>query len=227
MGFLNDDILPVRGCSCSSGSQLIGVPCEVPTIDSQSSQILVGQANRYQGSSESIGIDSHSSFQQCSPVIFLPKTPSIQEAENSGRRPMNLLVQVSGETVILTRQESTWVALNCEHLKSQFPRIFRPDGNGNDFFRLVSLPDSANAYASIASVQPKSVCKLTKINLRFVRDSLANGVLSFVGAGANLADTLTKVRGDIEIFYHFGTAGYFSVSFLGREGARILRKMRT
>ena len=46
-----------------------------------------------------------------------------------------------------------------------------------EFFRIVTLTGCANAYAAIAPARPKSVCKLTKINLRYIRDSISNGIL--------------------------------------------------
>ena len=119
-----------------------------------------------------------------------------------------------------------WTSIICAKLSSDLRRIFRTSKSGSDFFRLVSLTDCANAYSSVLAIHPKSSCKLTKANLCFIRDSMSNGILSFVDADANLPDTLTKMHGNVKIFGKFRTSGHFSISFLGREGAKVLKRLK-
>ena len=71
------------------------------------------------------------------------------------------------------------------------------------YFRLVNLTDCANIYSSVLSLNPKTVDKLTKINLSYIRDAVSNGVLSFIDACANLADLGTRNSGNFKIFEVF------------------------
>ena len=77
---------------------------------------------------------------------------------------------------------------------------------------LVNLTDFANIYAAVSSLKPKSVCKLTKINLSYIRDAVSSGVLSFIDASPNLSDVGANSAGDVPIFR----------SFVGRGGSQFL-----
>ena len=94
------------------------------------------------------------------------------------------------------------------------------------YFRLVNLTDCASVYSSVLSLNPKTVGELTKINLSYIRDAVSNGVLSFVDACANLADLGTRNTGNSKIFTSFCRTGRFSISFVGRQGAKLLRNSK-
>ena len=70
------------------------------------------------------------------------------------------------------------------------------------------------------------MCRFAEINLAYVRDSLANGLLSFIDAIANIADVGAKIQGNEKILHHFCATEMFIISFLGREVSEILRPIQ-
>ena len=96
-------------------------------------------------------------------------------------------------------------------------RVFPSDRDGADFPRLIILADCAEAYSAISPVHHKSICRLTIINLAYSRDSLANGLVSFIDGGTNMSDVGTKISGSGQITsasailrypeFHFGPRG--------------------
>ena len=121
---------------------------------------------------------------------------------------------------------SQWLAFNPKSIFSEHDRIFRTNSDGSEFFRIIALTDCANAYSSVLSIQPKSFCRLSKINLCYIRDIISNGILSFIDAPANLSDVLTKLHGNVKIFNSFCTHNIFRISFLGRAGLKILQRLK-
>ena len=78
------------------------------------------------------------------------------------------MAEIGREVVILVCDEcALYTALGFKKLPIDFLRIPKTDQNGAGFFRVVSLADCANAYASVMSIQPRSADKITKINLCF------------------------------------------------------------
>ena len=66
--------------------------------------------------------------------------------------------------------------------------------------RVIGLTDSANAFSAISNIQPKSVGKLTKISLEFLRDTSDEAHMSFVDAPFNTADAGAKVNAHVNPF---------------------------
>ena len=159
-------------------------------------------------------------------IRFVSKSP-VQDSDKTKGRTTSFIVLMQEELVMVTRDEhSKWFGFSHRELAADHDRIFKSDFDGGDFFRLISLTDSANAYSAVLSIQPKSLCKLSKINLCYIRDIISNGVLSFVDAPTNLSDTLTKIHGNLKIFNSFCKNNYFHISFLGRAGSKILQRLK-
>ena len=119
-----------------------------------------------------VSADSHGSFDEnsCGRVQFLSR---VHTDSGGSRKTTSFLAVMRREVVMLTCDEcSLWTAIRCAKLSSDFRRIFRTSKSGSDFSRLVSLTDCANAYSSVLAIQPKSICKLTKVNLCFIRGSM-------------------------------------------------------
>ena len=114
-----------------------------------------------------------------------------------------------GKVMLTCDKCSQWSAFSCRELPGDYARIFKTARNGAEFRRDVSHTDCANAYSAVLAIQPKSMCKITKINLCFIRGRVPNGVLPFIDPRANLPDTLTKMNGNLEISVRFRNTGYF------------------
>ena len=83
--------------------------------------------------------------------------------------------------------------------------------------KVIGLTDSANAFSAISNIQPKSVDKLTKISLAFLRDISAEAHMSFIDAPFNIADAGTKVNANVAPFLKLCESRQFSLSFVGRK----------
>ena len=62
------------------------------------------------------------------------------------------------------------------------------------------------------------MCRFAEINLAYVRDSLADGLLSFIDAIANIAGVGAEIQGNGKTPHHFRATGVFGISFLGGGG---------
>ena len=103
--------------------------------------------------------------------------------------------------------------LSVHDVSNSFLRAANVSPIGSPYFTAVSLTDCDNAYSAVTSIKPRSACKITKINLSFIRDSSSHGVLSFIDAGANVSDVGAKPNGNTKLFQHLCNKGQFSISF--------------
>ena len=83
--------------------------------------------------------------------------------------------------------------------------------------KVIGLTDSANAFSAISNIQPKSVGKLTKISLAFLRDISAEAHMSFIDAPYNIADAGTKADANVAPFLKLCKSRQFSLSFAGAK----------
>ena len=95
--------------------------------------------------------------------------------------------------------------LECEVLTSQEdPQEYnRPLGlmkREMPPIKIIGLTDSANAYASVTNLQPRSADKLTRITLAFLRDLTSRVAYSFIDAHLNIADCGAKRNVNLGIF---------------------------
>ena len=161
---------------------------------------------------------------------FVGRVPSIEEWDRGGKTKSNmtlLLSSDSGGKVLVSGcrkcQCKTIFAVGTLSRKFSEITAVPPANEPFNYFRLVSLTDCANIYSAVLSLNPKSACKLTKINLSFVRDCMNFGVLSFIDASTNLSDVGTKTSGNLKILSTFFRTGHFKISFVGRQGVKLLQ----
>ena len=81
------------------------------------------------------------------------------------------------------------IYISPRELSAKFDRIWpvSPVSEAVQYLRMDNFPECANIYAGVLSLNPKSACTLTKINLGYIRDLVSSGVLSLIGDSANLA----------------------------------------
>ena len=156
---------------------------------------------------------------------FIGRVPSIEEWDRGGKAKSNMTILLSseqGDNVLVSgcRKCHCKTIFSVGTLSRNFSEITaaKPENDSFNYFRLVSLTDCANIYSAVLSLNPKSVCKLTKINLSFVRDCVNFGVLSFIDASTNLSDVGTKNSGNLKILNSFFRTDILKYhSSVGRE----------
>ena len=161
---------------------------------------------------------------------FIGRAPSIEEWGRGGKAKSNMTIPLSseqGDNILVSgcRKWHCKTIFFVGTLSRNFSEIaaVKPENGPFNYFRLVSLTDCANIYSAVLSLNPKSVCKLTKINLSFARGCVNSGALSFIDASTNLSDVGTKNSGSLEILNSFFRTGLFKISFVGRQGAKLLQ----
>ena len=100
---------------------------------------------------------------------------------------------------------------------------FRLSGAAPTHPQLIRLTDGDNAYSLVSLVRPKYLRRLTKINLEYIRDSRANGLLSFIDDGANISDVGAKINGSGDTTRRYCNTGICRISILRRESSGILK----
>ena len=96
------------------------------------------------------------------------------------------------------------------HPDQKKTRIRRP-------IQIIALADAANVYSSVINTQPRSIGKLTKIALAFLRDVAATVRYSFLDAKFNISDTGAKENGNRHLFLQVRARREFVISFVGRR----------
>ena len=90
--------------------------------------------------------------------------------------------------------------------------------------KIIGFTDSANAYASVvANLQPKSVRKLTRIAIAFLRDLTSRISYSLSDAHWDIDDCGTKRGRNLGIFLRGTRERRFCFSFLGRGNMKLLK----
>ena len=92
--------------------------------------------------------------------------------------------------------------------------------------QIISLTDSANVYTSAITLQPRTVDKLTKITLSFIRDLVSTVHFSFLDAHFNPADAGTKHGGNRSLFQQIVDRRSFVISFLGRKEIQRIKERK-
>ena len=97
--------------------------------------------------------------------------------------------------------------------------------SGKFAVQIIALADAANVYTAPISQQPRTVDKLTKITMSFIRDLVATAHFSFLGANYNPSGPGTKPCGDLQILLKLRDHRAFEISFVGRREIRRLKNL--
>ena len=92
--------------------------------------------------------------------------------------------------------------------------LIRPTWSGGRPIRLVGVTDSANEYASVDNRLPRSMDKMAKITLSFLRDIDRVAIYSYIGAHSNFPDAGAKHNGIAPICIRACEEGRFRIILL-------------
>ena len=105
----------------------------------------------------------------------------------------------------------------CAIYESDMAKPCGPPLQGLSVSSRFSVQIIALADAATTSQQPRTVDKITKITHSFIRDLSDTVHFSFHDARYNLADSGTKIQGNIQILLKLRKQRVFGISFVGRR----------